>query len=105
MSSPEEKPTTRDEMSASAIALRPKLLLRARELCGRRADVDAEDLVGVALLAMVVKPPEPETPAQLHHWLRSVLKNQAARSVRNLHGIRLESWEGRQEARSRGAVD
>lgn len=73
--SPEENRTTLEEMSAAAIALRPKLLLRARELCGRRDDVDAEDLVGVALLALVAKPPNPKTPAQLHRWLRTVLRN------------------------------
>jgi DNA-directed RNA polymerase specialized sigma24 family protein len=92
-------------MSVAAIAVRPQLLLRARELCGRRADVDAEDLVGVALLALVAKPPNPRTAAQLHHWLRSVLRNQAARAYRNLHGATFVSYEGMQEARARGASD
>jgi DNA-directed RNA polymerase specialized sigma24 family protein len=85
-------------MSVVAIALRPKLLLRARELTGWRADVDAEDLVSLALLAMVAKPPNPKTPAQLHHWLRTVLRNQAARSYRNMHGVEVVSWDALQEA-------
>jgi DNA-directed RNA polymerase specialized sigma24 family protein len=92
-------------MSVAAIAVRPQLLLRARELCGRRADVDAEDLVGVALLALVAKPPNPKTPAQLHRWLRTVLRNQGARAYRNLHGATFVSYEGMQEARARGASD
>lgn len=83
-------------------AFRPNLLLRARELCGRRADVDAEDLVGVALLALVEKPPDPKTPAQLNHWLRVVLRNQAARAHRNLHGATFASYEAMQEAQARG---
>jgi DNA-directed RNA polymerase specialized sigma24 family protein len=91
-------------MSVAAIALRPQLLLRARELCGWRAEIDAEDLVSVALFAMVAKPPSPATPAQLHHWLRTVLRNQAARSHRNLHGVVLESWDARQESATRSAA-
>ena len=59
---------------------------RSRELCGRRAGVDAEDLVGIALLALVAKPPNPKTPAQLQRWLRTVLRNQNARRLRDLHG-------------------
>jgi DNA-directed RNA polymerase specialized sigma24 family protein len=82
-------------MSVAAIALRPKLLLRARELCGQRADLDAEDLVGVALLALVAKPPNPKTPKELHHWLRTVLRNQAARAYRNMRGIEVVSWSER----------
>jgi DNA-directed RNA polymerase specialized sigma24 family protein len=92
-------------MSVAAIAFRPQLLLRARELCGRRADVDAEDLVGVALLALVAKPPNPKTPAQLQRWLRTVLRNQGARAYRNLQGATFVSYEGMQEARERGASD
>jgi DNA-directed RNA polymerase specialized sigma24 family protein len=65
-----------------AIALRPKLLLRAHELYGFR-DADAEDAVGDVYLAFFRKPPSPRTPAQLHHWLRSVLRNQRAAALRN----------------------
>lgn len=92
-------------MCAAAIALHPKLLWRARELCGRRADLDAEDLVGIALLALVAKPPNPKTPAQLHHWLRTVLRNQNVRQFRNLYGAVLVSYEGIQEARTRGGSE
>lgn len=92
-------------MCASAIALRPKLLLRARELCGRRADVDAEDLVGVALLALVAKPPNPKNPAQLHHWLRTVMRNKAAQRIRDVHGATVVSLEGMQQLRHRSVEE
>ena len=92
-------------MSVAAIAFRPKLLLRARELCGRRADVDAEDLVGLSYLAMVATPPHPTSPAQLHRWLRTVMRNAGARAYRNLHGATFVSYEGMQEARERGTSD
>lgn len=89
-------------MCAAAIALHPKLLWRARELCGRRADLDAEDLVGIALLALVAKPPHPKTPAQLHHWLRTVLRNKSAQAFRNLYGATFVSYEALEEAWARG---
>jgi DNA-directed RNA polymerase specialized sigma24 family protein len=92
-------------MASTAIAFRPTLLLRARELCGRRADVDAEDLVATALLALVAKPPSPRTPGELNHWLRTVLRNQAALAHRNLHGATVVSLEAMQEARAQGASD
>jgi DNA-directed RNA polymerase specialized sigma24 family protein len=87
-------------MSAEAIALRPKLLLRARELCGRR-DVDAEDLVSIALLAMVEKPPDPRTQTDLLRWLRTVMRNLAARAYRDLHGATFVSYEALEERRAR----
>ena len=98
MASPEENRTTLEEMGTAAIALRPKLLLRARELCGWR-DVDAEDLVSIALLAMVEKPPRPRTEAEFLRWLRSVMRNQAARAYRDLRGATFVSYEGIQESR------
>jgi DNA-directed RNA polymerase specialized sigma24 family protein len=49
------------------------LLLRARELCGSRADVDAEDLLGDTYLKLVAKPPSPKTALQLKHWMRTVM--------------------------------
>jgi DNA-directed RNA polymerase specialized sigma24 family protein len=88
-------------MSAAAIAFRPKLLQGARELTGQRADLDAEDLVGVALLAMVERPPHPKMPAELKHWLRTVLRNQAARPIRDRHGATLVSYEAVLDTRSR----
>jgi DNA-directed RNA polymerase specialized sigma24 family protein len=87
-------------MSAAAFALRPKLLLRARELCGRR-DVDAEDLVSVALLAMVEKPPSPRTETELLRWLRTVMRNLAARAYRDLHGATFVSYEVIRDAATR----
>ena len=83
-------------MAATAIALQPQLLLRARELCGRRAGIDAEDLVGLAFLSMIERPPHPKTPSQLKHWLRTV----AARLIRDLHGVTFESWEAVGERRT-----
>jgi len=80
-------------MSATAIALRPQLLMPARELCGDRADLDAEDLVGRALLVMCEKTRDPQTPAELHHWLRTVMRNQNAKTSRDLRGVQFESWE------------
>jgi hypothetical protein len=67
-------------MSAAAIALRPKLLLRARELCGRR-DVDAEDLVSIALLAMVEKPPSPRTETECSGAVEHAFENRTARTA------------------------
>lgn len=94
-------------MSSAAITLYPKLLLRARELTGAsRADLDAEDLVGIALLAMVAKPPEPKTLSQLHHWLRTVLRNTNARRFRDLGDVELVSWDAIEEARAgRGVTE
>jgi DNA-directed RNA polymerase specialized sigma24 family protein len=69
-------------MIEMAIALRPKLLLRALELYGRR-DADAEDAVGDMYLAFCRKPPVSRTPAQLHHCLRTVLMNQRNQKLRN----------------------
>jgi DNA-directed RNA polymerase specialized sigma24 family protein len=92
-------------MSVAAIAFQPKLLLRARELCGRRAGVDAEDLVALSYLAMVAKPPRPKSSVELHRWLRTVLRNQSARAYRNLHGATFVSYEAMQEARARGASE
>jgi DNA-directed RNA polymerase specialized sigma24 family protein len=66
---------THAEMVEIAVGLRPKLLLRALELCGGRR-ADAEDDVAEVYLALVRKPPAPRTPAQLHHWLRTVLQRQ-----------------------------
>jgi DNA-directed RNA polymerase specialized sigma24 family protein len=90
---------TLDQLASTAIDLRPKLLSRARELCGWRADLDAEDLVSVALLAMVAKPPSPRTVGELHHWLRTVIRNQAARAHRSQYGIAVVSYEAIQQAR------
>jgi DNA-directed RNA polymerase specialized sigma24 family protein len=67
---------------------------------GRRADLDAEDLVGIALLAMVAKPPNPKAPAQLHHWLRTVMWAQNARRFREFHRVEVVSWDGLQESRA-----
>ncbi len=103
MPRPRSSPATAQQMADAAIALYPGLVLRARELCGRRAALDAEDLVSDALLALVAKPPNPKTPAQLHRWLRTVMRNQGARAYRNLHGATVVSYEGMQEARARGA--
>lgn len=87
-------------MVDTAVALRPKLLMRALELCGGHQHI-AEDLVQDVYLALVRKPPTPRTPAQLHHWLRSVLRNIDARRWRALHGEelpesfdRLMGWTG-----------
>jgi DNA-directed RNA polymerase specialized sigma24 family protein len=88
-------------MAAAAIAFRPQLLMRARELCGRRADLDAEDLVGAALLAMVAKPPSPKTQTQLLHWMRRVVFRLNANAYRNRCGVELESWDAIQEAQIR----
>jgi hypothetical protein len=41
------------------------------------------------------------SPAQLHHWLRTVLRNQAARRIRDLHGAEFVSWDALQEAWAR----
>ncbi len=98
MASPRSMRTTLEEMSAAVIALRPKLLLRARELCGR-GDVDAEDLVSIALLAMVEKPPSPRTETELLRWLRTVMRNLAARAYRDLHGATFVSYEAMTERR------
>jgi DNA-directed RNA polymerase specialized sigma24 family protein len=101
MPRPRSKRTTLEEMSAAAIALRPKLLLRARELCGRR-DVDAEDLVSVSYLAMVEKRPDPRTETELLRWLRTVMRNLAARAYRDLRGATFVSYEALEETRARG---
>jgi DNA-directed RNA polymerase specialized sigma24 family protein len=87
-------------MAARAVALRPQLLARARELTGGR-DADAEDLVAVAYLAMVERPPRPSSPAQLKHWLRTVIRNQHARSYRDVDGAETVSYEAIQEPWSR----
>jgi len=86
-------------MAAQAVALRPQLLKRALELCGRR-DADAEDLVQDAYLAMIAKPPSPRTPSQLKHWLRSVMRNQQARAYRARRGVETVSLDVLQEARA-----
>jgi DNA-directed RNA polymerase specialized sigma24 family protein len=88
-------------MSEAAMALRPQLLLRARELTGQRADLDAEDLVASALLTMVAKPPAAATASKLHHWLRTVMRNQNARAFRDLRGAEILSVEAIQETYSR----
>jgi DNA-directed RNA polymerase specialized sigma24 family protein len=90
--------TNLDQMASTALELRPALLSHARELTGRRADLDAEDLVSVALLAMVERPPHPRTPIELKHWLRTVLRNQAARTYRDLHGATFVTYEAVEEA-------
>jgi|SRR5579859_982192 len=105
MPRPRSSSATVQQMADAAIALYPGLVLRARELRGRRADVDAEDLVGVALLALVAKPPNPKTPAQLHHWLRTVMWGQNARRFREFHGATFVSLEGLEEARARGGPE
>jgi DNA-directed RNA polymerase specialized sigma24 family protein len=64
-------------------ACTPKLPLRALEFHGGRV-ADAEDAVSDVFLALVRKPPSPRTPGQLHHWLRSVLRNQRASRLRRL---------------------
>ncbi len=103
---PKEKPLlTREEMTAQAIALRPKLLKRASELVGPRSYADAEDLVGVVYLAMVERPPTPSNSSQLNHWLRTVLRNQAALAYRNLYGAVVVSYEAIQETRSGSAAE
>ena len=56
-----------------AISLRRQLLARAFQLTHNRCD--AEDLVQDVYLALVRRPPRPRTPAALHSWLRTVLKN------------------------------
>jgi DNA-directed RNA polymerase specialized sigma24 family protein len=88
-------------MCASAIALRPQLVKRARELCGPRADRDAEDLVGIALLVMVARPPVAADVTKLHHWLRRVMWTQNARGFREFRGAVVLSYEGLEEARAR----
>jgi DNA-directed RNA polymerase specialized sigma24 family protein len=92
-------------MAAAAIALRPELLMRARELCGQRADLDAEDLVGVALLAMVERPPHPRTPSELHRWLRTVMRNQAARAFRSMHGATVVNYDAFDGGSGRAALE
>ena len=89
-------------MASSALELRPALLSHARELTGRRADLEADDLVSSAYLALVVKPPDPKTLAQLNHWLRVVMRNLNARRHRNMRGATTVSYEAIQEARARG---
>jgi DNA-directed RNA polymerase specialized sigma24 family protein len=91
-------------MYAEAIAYRPKLLMRARQLMGSLADVEAEDLVGDAYLAFVARPPQPRTPSALRNWFRLVIRNHAARYFRELHDTKLESWEAREEAYAAGRV-
>ncbi|MFI5282499.1 MAG: hypothetical protein ACHQ0J_05155 [Candidatus Dormibacterales bacterium] len=80
-------------MSVTAIAMRPELLMRARELCGDRADLDAEDLVGCALLRMCEKPPDPQSDEQLLHWLRTVIFRLNANAYRDLRGAEFVTWE------------
>jgi len=65
-----------------------------------RVDVDAEDLVSIALLAMVEKPPSPKTETELCHWLRTVMRNQAARAYRDLRGTTFVSYEAIEERRA-----
>jgi len=67
--------------------------------------MDAEDLVGIALLAMVAKPPDPKTPGQLHHWLRTVMWGQNARRFREFNGVEVVSWDALQEARAQRASE
>ncbi len=66
--------------------------MRARELCGDRADLDAEDLVGRALLQMVEKPPSPENSQQLDRWRRTVIFRLNANAFRDLHGVEFVTW-------------
>ena len=73
-------------MYAAAIDFRPKLLARARNLCGGRWSVDAEDLVGDAYLTFFTKPPEPRTASQLLNWFRTVMRNRNARRFREFDG-------------------
>lgn len=56
--------------------------MRARELCGQGAELDAEDLVGDCYLKLVEKPPQPRSPTQLKHWLRTVMLNRYIDSQR-----------------------
>jgi|GEM_PF-6655898 len=92
-------------MASTALELRPALLSHARELTGRRADLEADDLVSSAYLAMVVNPPDPQTLAQLNDWLRVVMRNVNARRHRNMHGATVVSYEAIQQARARGLAD
>lgn len=64
---------TSSELVETAIALRPELLMRARELT--RHAHDAEDLVSDCYLKFVEKPPEPRSTIALRHWLRLVMRN------------------------------
>ncbi len=92
-------------MTAEAMAIYPQLLERARELCGPRASVEAEDLVGVALLEMVRRPPSCTTPDHLRRWLRTVMRNKRARAFRDRAGVQFASYEAIVEARANGADD
>jgi DNA-directed RNA polymerase specialized sigma24 family protein len=85
-------------MTAEAIALRPKLLARARQITFSMAD--AEDLVQGAYLAFAKKPPEPRTPAKLHNWLRIVMANLNAHRFREFHGAVVASYEAIEEERA-----
>ncbi len=78
-------------MTAEAIALRPKLLARAREISFSMAD--AEDLVGEAYLAFLTKPPQPNTATELHHWFRVVIQNLNAHRYREFRGAIVVSSE------------
>ena len=65
-----------------ALALRPQLLMRAYELT--RHPEDAADLVQETYVVFVLKPPSPRSPAQLKHWLRTVMLNRRRQQRRLL---------------------
>jgi len=47
----------------------------------------------------------PRTPAQLHRWLRTVLRNQAARAFRSMHGTTVLSYDVLNDARNPGTSE
>jgi DNA-directed RNA polymerase specialized sigma24 family protein len=72
-------------MTEAAVALRPKLMLRALELHGGH-HADAEDLLHEVYVAFCRQPPAPRSPVQLLHWLRSVMLNLRRQEYRRRFG-------------------
>ena len=70
-------------MTATAWALRRRLVLRGVELTGSWDD--AEDLVQEAYVAMVARPPVDPSPSQLHHWLRTVMQRRRDDRLRRFY--------------------
>ena len=65
--------------------MRPQLMMRARELCGHRAELDAEDLLQDVYLKFVEKTPDPRGATQLKHWLRTVMLRKHVDAQRRRH--------------------
>ena len=53
--------------------MRRELFLRAYELTHHFHD--AQDLLGDVYVKLIEKPPQPRSPSQLKHWLRTVMRN------------------------------